>query len=595
MDETDLNRAFDGCIEGGPVPSDRQSNASGDDFDALTWTQSGNPENTDTPPTKMRSEEMNSSNFSSVMEGTTVPGSLDGSVAAGFDVPSSTGDDSEDEGPKPPRKRSSTKMVVLLFFLIITMFAAGITIGVVTNNNASSISGGSVSAPSNASGGNGTSPQGTPPSGDDTITEEPTFSPSSGGAIPGTPEPEDSATVSPTGTPTVITADVIRVPIPAPTRENIAPTVDRDVNVYDYTANSAYMVGVYYYPWHGDNFHNGGGYMRKNLVPQQYPALGEYDDSDPAVIAEHMKMFRRANIGLLVTSWWGPNRLEDSITKDVILEHEHVGNLKVALHYETANRLGDKSNDFSQARGDIDYMCEHYFNHPNYYKIEGRPVLVIYISRVLETIGTLDQALLTMRSEAAKCGHNLYLIGDEIFASAPDPSVPHFPFWYFDAVTNYEVYGSSGRPEGHAGKQAIDSYYQDQAEWKKQAAIDNCRYIPAVSPGYNDRGVRLEEDHPALSRRLTVDAEEGSLFHYQLKHAKELVDPELGNLILVNSFNEWHEDTQIEPVAVGESADWPPLMTEGLDYVGYGNLYLDILGASTASAANGGIFDYLLD
>ncbi len=70
----------------------------------------------------------------------------------------------------------------------------------------------------------------------------------------------------------------------------------------DYTANTNYLVGVYYYPWHGANFHNGGGYMRKDLVPQHRPALGEYNDSDPGVIAHHMKWFRQANIGLLVTS-----------------------------------------------------------------------------------------------------------------------------------------------------------------------------------------------------------------------------------------------------------------------------------------------------
>ncbi len=71
---------------------------------------------------------------------------------------------------------------------------------------------------------------------------------------------------------------------------------------YDYTANSDYLVGVYYYPWHGANFHNGGGYMRKELEPKHVPALGEYNDSDPGVIAHHMKWFRQSNIGLLVTS-----------------------------------------------------------------------------------------------------------------------------------------------------------------------------------------------------------------------------------------------------------------------------------------------------
>uniref|UniRef100_A0A7S4AA28 Uncharacterized protein n=1 Tax=Pseudo-nitzschia australis TaxID=44445 RepID=A0A7S4AA28_9STRA len=355
---------------------------------------------------------------------------------------------------------------------------------------------------------------------------------------------------------------------------------------YNYTSNSDYLVGAYYYPWYGDNFHKGNGYLRQDLIPPQQPELGEYNDSDPQVIAQHMKWFRQANIGLLVTSWWGPDRIEDTNTKKVIMEHEDIGNLKIALHYETTGRIKDNS-DMTVPRGDIQYICENYFDHPNYYKIDGRPVLFVYVTRVLHKDGVLEEALLTMRSEASKCGHNLYLIGDQVFNSAPDPNDVFVPFWYFDAVTNYDVYGSSGRPDGYAGKDAVDEYYLEQEKWKSQALLENCRYIPPVSPGYNDRSVRLEKDNPALSRRLTADSEEGSLFWYQLQHALKLVDPLLDNMIIVNSFNEWHEDTQIEPAvsiigSITNATAQPELYTEGLEYVGYGELYVDILGAATS-------------
>ena len=367
--------------------------------------------------------------------------------------------------------------------------------------------------------------------------------------------------------------------------------------------------------------------------------LGQYNDSDPNVIAKHMEWFRRSNIGLLVTSWWGPNRLEDTNTKDVIMEHEDIGNLKIALHYETAGRLLGEGRDFNTAVSDIEYMCENYFDHPNYYKINGRPVIFIYIARRLAQLGTLETALLSMRSAAAKCGQNIYLIGDQVFASAPDlgPDEPFIPFFYFDAVTNYDVYGSSGastRPPGYAGTDGVDRYYKEQAQWRELALSENCEYIPAVSPGYNDRAVRLETNHSALSRQLTSEAQEGSLFHYQLKQAKQLVDRRVDNMILVNSFNEWHEgkfgepllpylchpqkikllclnemiscchsfiialvflDTQIEPV-LGIDTTAPELYTQGLEYVGYGELYLNILGAATSkNESRHTEFDYLLE
>ena len=408
-----------------------------------------------------------------------------------------------------------------------------------------------------------------------------------------TPQDVDTLRV-PTNEPTSVPIEI--KPTETPSASNIdvnEPIADSSHSGYDYTAHTNFLVGVYYYPWHGERFHNGGGYMRKELIPRHLPALGEYNDSDPRVVAQHMKWFRQANIGLLVTSWWGPNRVEDSNTKDVIMEHDDVGNLKIALHYETTGRLGDGREKLPNAKTDIQYMCENYFDHPNYYTIDGRPVLFIYVSRKLDTLGTLEEALLTMRSTASKCGHNLYLIGDSVFESAPDPGESHVPFWYFDAVTNYDVYGSSGRPEGYAGTGSVDAYYRQQTEWKERALRDDCRYVPAVSPGYNDRGVRMERDHPPLSRRITSVSREGSLFQYQLKQAKELVDWKVDNMILVNSFNEWHEDTQIEPV-VGNPSTQPFNFTKGLEYVGYGDLYLDILGAATSSdTTQHSKYDYL--
>mmetsp|Transcript_17261 Transcript_17261/g.43067 ORF Transcript_17261/g.43067 Transcript_17261/m.43067 type:complete len:600 (+) Transcript_17261:136-1935(+) len=358
-----------------------------------------------------------------------------------------------------------------------------------------------------------------------------------------------------------------------------------EVVTFDYTANTDYLVGAYYYPWYSEDFHRGAGYVRKNLMPPQMPMLGEYDDSDPEVIKQHMAWFRQANIGLLVTSWWGPDSTEDNTTKSVIMEHEDIGNLKIALHFETKGRIKDTT-DMSGVRSDIQHMCENYFDHPNYYLKDERPVIVVHVTRLLHSEGVLEEAILTMRSEASKCGKNIYIIGDQVFESAPDPDDAFTPFWYFDAVTNFDVYGSSGRPGGFVGKDAVDDYYREQALWKEQALAENCQYIPPVSPGYNDRGVRLEEDHLAMSRRLTQGSEEGSLFWYQLKQALPLVSEDIDNMVLLNSFNEFHEDTQIEPVMsftrAGVSTNRPPYMTGGLEYAAYGELYLDILGAATS-------------
>lgn len=279
--------------------------------------------------------------------------------------------------------------------------------------------------------------------------------------------------------------------------------------------------------------------------------------------------------------------MEDETTRDILMEHSYLGNLKVALHYETTNRIKEENgDDMSSVEDDIQYMCDNYFDHPNYYKVNDRPVLFIYLSRKLEQLGTLENVLLTMRSSASKCGHNLYIVGDAVFAKAPDEAKESFS--YLDAVTNYDVYGSSGGPRQetpYAGTERVDNYYKEQEKWRDLAHKENCRFIPPVSPGYNDRGVRYDKNNPPLSRRLTEESEEGSLFKYQLEKALPLVDPQMDNLILVNSFNEWHEDTQIEPaVAIKENKDAttkPENYTLGVEYEAYGELYLEILFDAT--------------
>jgi hypothetical protein len=111
-----------------------------------------------------------------------------------------------------------------------------------------------------------------------------------------------------------------------------------------------------------------------------------------------------------------------------------------------------------------------------------------------------------------------------------------------DAVTNYDVYGSmSGGNGGYMGIDGVKSYYKQQKEWQVVAKDHGCSFIPAASPGYNDLGVRPEKNHPPLSRRLSPTDKPGSLFEAALREARTLVDVSTQNLLMVNSFNEFHE------------------------------------------------------
>lgn len=75
--------------------------------------------------------------------------------------------------------------------------------------------------------------------------------------------------------------------------------------------------------------------------------------------------------------------------------------------------------------------------------------------------------------------------------------------------------------------------------WHVMAKSVGVDVIPNIMPGYNDTAVSPEADHPVIDR----NPDKFKLFcAYAVKFAEAN-----NNMILITSWNEWHEDTQIEP------------------------------------------------
>jgi len=340
-----------------------------------------------------------------------------------------------------------------------------------------------------------------------------------------------------------------------------------------------YTVGVHYYPWYSGDFH-GGHYLRDRLLPTQLPVLGEYNDRESSTISAHLDWSRSTGIDFWSASWWGPDSGEDFTLRTHIFPHPELGDFKIAIHYETVGRTNEFS-DYSNIGPDFSYLAEHYFGHPNYFKIDGKPVVIVYLTRVMSSLGTLQSSLNAMREAANAAGYGLYIMGDQVFGYAP-PYPGNIAL--LDGIMNYDVYGSMSA-RAYAGQSAIDAYYATQAQWKALADSVGTDYAPAVTPGFNDKAVR--EGNSPVSRQLTADDEFGSLFRAMLRGAKQLTDPDIGHMILVTSWNEWHEDTQIEPVCPADPTSQDDSasgmdLTVGLAYEGYATRYLDILHEETS-------------
>ena len=341
------------------------------------------------------------------------------------------------------------------------------------------------------------------------------------------------------------------------------------------------LVGVYYYPWYGPTAHPVSQSLRRHLVPQQTAELGEYDSSSPAVIAKHIDYSHRANIHFWACSWWGPGNYTDNVLKNRILPHSYAGELRYAILYESTGRLGSFSNpDYSKLVPDFQYFADNYFSNPNYLKIDGRPVVFIYLTRVYfrKTLG--HNALAALRAAFP----NLYIVADDIFGH--NYSAAYASRW--DAVTAYDAYGQTLQPHGST-RAALDRLESILSKAKTAANSVGVGLIPFATPGFNDKGVR--DGHNGAPRYFENDptSVEGDLFRAMLREVVvPKVDPLAENILMVTSFNEWHEDTQIEPTtgtAGTTNVDDSPSgskYTQGDYYTDYGYLYLDILREETS-------------
>ena len=357
-------------------------------------------------------------------------------------------------------------------------------------------------------------------------------------------------------------------------------------------------VGAYYYAWYGqDGAQWSLGTPRAELDRPEQPLLGRYDSASPAVIAQHYSWAQQYGVDVFFCSWRGPGTGDDVTIRDDLLPSPARGPTQIALMYESLERLGLGADDRIQLTeestqtllDDFDYMARTYFDRPGYYRIDGRPVVILYASRILRgdvagAIGAIRLHLLTTY------GVDPYLIGDEVdWDLAPDPERIRL----FDAITGYTLYSrtqAAGWPSQLGYVQALG---RRERQFQRVAQAEGVALIPDALPGFNSRAVRPLAGEHVLPRALGPRSSQVSLFASTLALAGSLVDPSL-HLLAVTSWNEWNEDTQIEPTALGPLLTTGPAeLTQGYAYQPYGLGLLELLRRFTdgwrAPAAHRGL------
>lgn len=288
-------------------------------------------------------------------------------------------------------------------------------------------------------------------------------------------------------------------------------------------ANPSRKVMAFYYPWYGnpdtsrtwlhwpEGGHDPSRFDAQGLPPigaSFHPVLGAYDSRDPRVIEQHLAWAEEAGIDVLIVSWWGRGHVTD-VALGQLLDLAKETSVQVAFYYEDVP--GERPEAFVS---DILYLLDRYGDHPATFKHDGAPVVFIYDRAVSElSYGDWQRILPQIKAERDV----LFIADREDRAWAS----------LFDGLHSYNPIG---RIAGGASPQSLfDAIVWEAESMGKISAV-------VVLPGYDDTNIGRANPIP-VSRR------DGALYD----ELWEAAITALPQWVVITSFNEWHEGSQIEP------------------------------------------------
>jgi len=300
-------------------------------------------------------------------------------------------------------------------------------------------------------------------------------------------------------------------------------------------------VMAFYYPWYGvSNGPGGAGRVvhwgridaaaKDIAASMHYPQLGAYDSHDPKVIEQHCRWAKQAGIDTFIVSWWGHGHYTDRAMKAILDGCQRSG-LAACIYYETVPAPRTPA----AAAGDIVKVLSKYGGHPAHSKVNGKPVVFVY-GRALQEMDLIEWRRAVAIINARYRGGAI-LIGDQFGYGAAR---------VFDGVHTYNTAGMLRGRDPAAAREWASGTYRSWVDLADRAGkISTLTLIP----GYDDTKIRK----PGLA----VERYEGASYRRQWEEAIK-ADP---HWVLITSFNEWQEGSEVEPSAE------------------YGRKYLDVTAA----------------
>jgi hypothetical protein len=298
------------------------------------------------------------------------------------------------------------------------------------------------------------------------------------------------------------------------------------------------------------------GWKKIEPWPERKPLLGWYNEGTPEVADWHIKYMVEHGISGVIYCWYRSSVNEPvkqslgHALEDGLLKARYLSMIKFGIMWENGCAQGVASAD-DLMRNVLPFWIEHYFSHPSYIRVQGRPVLYVWVpSRLRTQLGgseNVRKALDQMRAECKRRGlGGLYLVACS--QSQNREAIETLAKEGWDATS---AYGNSWRPPaelttvGSHTCAPVDGFIdQQEALWKFKRNLHLLPDITVAMMGWDPRpwhetGFFWSENTPQKFRELC-------------RRAKAVIDasatsgPEK-NTTLFCCWNEFGEGHYIEP------------------------------------------------
>lgn len=283
---------------------------------------------------------------------------------------------------------------------------------------------------------------------------------------------------------------------------------------------------AFYYAWYGNPQVTGKWVHWKDVDEAKktiassthWPVLGPYDSHDPKIVDQHFRWARQAGLTGFIVSWWGQNGFDDQ-GMPLMLDTAKKYRMKVTIYYETVPPRGNPT--IEGAVNDFVYLMDRYAKHPAWLKVDGKPVFFIY-GRALNEL-KLDGWREVIRQLREKYPQGIIFMGDQISQAAAE---------IFDGIHTYNV---TGRTKGMSPEQ-LRSWAKEFYPMTVKTAGTKIAAVTII-PGYDDHKLGRPEPRPITDRH------KGQTYAILWEEAIS-ANPDW---VLITSWNEWHEGSEIEP------------------------------------------------